>query len=307
MQSSAVALVTENTIAAACLLLNVLRHSVAGCELTQPGGRRCRGVRDCREEDVAEMDLTFFDVNVAIGEPTVRQAWDSLVRGDDLVGLMRSSGIEKAVAWHLAQREASPLLGNDLLNREIAGHPSVMGCWTMLPPLTDGLVTPDFFGRMKTSQIVALRAMPSAHRYLLNRVVFGRFLDEVGERRIPVILSLEHGSDWPAVYGALRDYPDLTCILADVGSWSQDRYTYPLLDTYENLCVETSMLSLEDGGVEAMAARFGAERILFGSGMPGRYAEAAMLQLTHAVIPDEDKQKIASGNLERLLAKEDLS
>ena len=80
-----------------------------------------------------------------------------------------------------------------------------------------------------------------------------------------------------------------------------DRYTYPLLKAYPNVHVETSMLSIEDGGVEEMVKRFGAARLVFGTGFPKRYAEAAMLQLTHADIGDADRQAIAADNMLRLI------
>ena len=53
-------------------------------------------------------------------------------------------------------------------------------------------------------------------------------------------------------------------------------------------------------GVEAVVSRFGAARLVFGTGFR-RYAEAAMLQLTHADISPADRLAIASGNLRQLL------
>jgi len=70
--------------------------------------------------------------------------------------------------------------------------------------------------------------------------------------------------------------------------------------------VETSLLSLEDGGVESMCGQFGAQRLVFGTGLPERYAESTSLQLTHADISDQDRAAIASGNLERLLEEAQL-
>lgn len=135
----------------------------------------------------------------------------------------------------------------------------------------------------------------------MNRVVWDDLLDELTEKRIPVLLSNEHGASWNQIYDLLRDYPQLTCVLCDIGAWSMDRYTYPLLQAYPNVYIETSLLSLEDGGVEEMVRRFGAQRLVFGTGFPKRYAEASMLQLTHADIDNADKQAIAADNMLHLL------
>ena len=64
---------------------------------------------------------------------------------------------------------------------------------------------------MKKNRVVALRAFPAHHNYLLNRVVFGKFMDEVTERRIPLLLSLEKaGGSWAAIYQLLTEFPNLT-------------------------------------------------------------------------------------------------
>ena len=249
------------------------------------------------------MELDFFDANVYVGQPTNRALFCPFLDGPELIGHMDQAGIRRALVWHIAQFDDSPVLGNDLLIDAISGNERLKGCWALLPPQTGEVVTPDFFDRMKEARIVALRACPDAHRYLLNRVVFGAFLDEVAERRIPLLLSLQHGVTWPVVYQLLQEFPTLTCVLCDIGTWSQDRYTYPLLENFERVFVETSLLALEDGGVEGVVDRYGADRLVFGTGLPERYAESATLQLTHADMAESDKQAIAGANLEGLLGE----
>ncbi|MCX6992995.1 MAG: amidohydrolase family protein [Kiritimatiellaeota bacterium] len=155
---------------------------------------------------------------------------------------------------------------------------------------------------MQRDRIVALRAFPAHHNYLLNRVVFGKFLDEVTERRIPLLISLEKaGGGWSAIYELLAEFPNLTCVLCDIGDWNSDRYTWPLLETYPNVFLETNLLTREDGGIEETVARYGAGHLLFGSNFPERYLEAAALAILQADIPAADKKKIASANLESLI------
>ena len=249
------------------------------------------------------MELTFYDINAFLGRPLCETLYDPVPTADDLLAAMDASGIAQAVPWHIAQHDGSPVDGNRLLAEQVSGRERLTGCWTVLPPRTDGVIGPRFFEDMRAARVVALRAFPEMHRYLLDAVVLGSFLGEVAERRVPLLLSLTRGVAWPAVYGLLRDCPNLTCVLCDIGTWSVDRYTYPLLDTYPNVYVETSMLSLEDGGVENMVAAFGADRLLFGTGFPERYAEASMFQLAHAGIPDRDRARIAHGNAERLFTE----
>ena len=249
--------------------------------------------------------LDFFDANCYLGRPT-RAVHQPVETAAELLAAMDRAGVQRALAWHVTQRDAHPADGNRLLDDAIGDDAAtrLRGCWTILPPQTREVIDDGFFDRMKARGIAALRAFPDPHRYLLNRITFGPFLDEVSHRCIPLLLSL--GGDnrgWPAIYGLLEEYPALTLVLCDIGIWGADRYTWPLLERYPNVLVESSLLALEDGGMEAMVARYGAGRILFGTGFPERYAESAVLQLLHADLSEADKAGIASGNLEALLSR----
>ena len=246
--------------------------------------------------------MKWFDANLWMGLPTV-PAFQPAAGAKELLAVLRRTGIDRALVWHVAQRDMFPGEGNRMLAEEIKDHDSLCGCWTLLPPQTGEVITSDFFQQMRRSRIVALRAFPGPHNYLLNRTVFGRFLDEVSERRIPLLLSPGGGAPWPVIYDLLKEYPALTCVVCDIGIWSADRFTWPLLETYPGVHLDTSLLALEEGGVEAAVGRFGAGRFVFGSGFPERYPEAAMLQLVHAEIPAPDRERIASRNLEALIGR----
>jgi predicted TIM-barrel fold metal-dependent hydrolase len=58
--------------------------------------------------------------------------------------------------------------------------------------------------------------------------------------------------------------------------------------------------------IEAFVESYGAGRMLFGTGFPKWDHGGMMLTLKHAEIAEEDKQTIAAGNLERILAEERL-
>lgn len=247
--------------------------------------------------------MHLFDVNLQIGRPSVRQ-YGAVSTTAELFSALEGTGITRGVVWHIAQRDGGPDIGNALLARAIAGDERAHGCWSIVPPQTDtDVMTPDFFDRMAVEKIVALRAFPDAQRFQLGRTTFGTFLDEVAERRIPLLITMHFAMDWPCVYHLLQEYPTLTVILCELGLWGQDRQSWPLLEQYPNVYLESSLVSLEAGGLEAAVKAWGAERILFGSGFPFHYPHAAVLDLLHAEITDSDREKIASGNLLRLLGE----
>ncbi len=249
--------------------------------------------------------MDFFDANAFIGRP-MRAIPGAVASWEELLGEMDAAGVGEALVWHIAQQQYHPAEGNRLLCEAAGDSSRLWKCWTVLPPQT-GEVPPDtLFEEMKSRRVVALRIFPNENRYIANRQVFGALMDEISDRRIPLLLSIEPGIGWPPVYALLKDYPKLTCILCDIGIWGQDRNTWPLLEGYPNVHIETSMLSIEASGIEAAVRRFGSERLVFGSGFPLRYLEAPMLDLVRSEIPDEDKRKIASGNLKRLIAEVEL-
>jgi predicted TIM-barrel fold metal-dependent hydrolase len=252
------------------------------------------------------MKIHFFDANVFIGRPH-NGVHKPALSIKDLLKEMDALDITRALVWHIAQYEESPVHGNAMLAEAISGQDRIYGVWTVLPPQTKEVIRDDFFIQMKKHRIAALRVFPDWHRFLANRDVFGAFLDELSERKIPLLLTFGRACiGWQQVHDLLREFPELVCILCDIGIWGVDRYTWPLLERYPNVYLETSLLSLEAGGLEAAVQKYGPKRFVFGTGFPERYGEAAILQLVHAEIPDSAKEQIAFGNLTDILNRERL-
>ena len=179
-------------------------------------------------------------------------------------------------------------------------------CWALLPPQTGELGRlEDWFVAAFESRVRAVTAWPDVNRFLLRSEVFGEVFGEMTARRVPFLCRCSwdaSGGSWERLYDLLRDFPEMTVILCNVGCWGPDRLFRPLLGAYPNVYLETSEYIL-DGGIEAFVDRYGASRLLYGSDFPAAYHGGMMLALAHADIADEDKEAIASGNLERLVSK----
>ncbi|NLW51360.1 MAG: amidohydrolase family protein [Candidatus Brocadiaceae bacterium] len=247
--------------------------------------------------------MRFFDCNCFIGRPLIAMLKPAPAAGD-LLSEMDRAGIEKALVWHVVQRDCAVPTGNALLAREIAGHRDrLTGCWAVLPPQTGELPPPEeFCDRMAEAGVRALRAFPDRHHYLLRRESCGPLLDVLVERRIPLFLEARGPGQWQAIYDLMRDFPDLVCVLADMHVWGTDRWFRPLVENYGHVYVEMSEYIL-DGGVDAFVESYGADRMLFGTGFPKMEHGGVMFMLKHADIADEQKQAIAAGNLERILSE----
>ncbi len=249
------------------------------------------------------MKIKFFDANAYIGTQMLG-VYKSAATAAELLEKMDEVEIEKALVYHMAQFDYSPEEGNKMLVETMAGNKRLFGCWTLLPPQTEEVIADNFFTQMKKNRIFALNLFPVHHRFLLNGVVFGEFFKELIKRKIPLVLSMrEGGATWEMLYSLLKEFPNLTCILTDLSIWGVDRYTFPLLEKYEKVYLESGVLSLHEGSFEMTVKKFGAKRLVFGTGFPEKYQEASMLHLLHSNISKTDKQKIAAGNMEKLLSE----
>lgn len=248
--------------------------------------------------------MEFFDVNIQIGYAAIYQ-YGQAVTINELFHLLEGINITRAVVWHAAERDAGADVGNALTSMAVSGDERALGCWSVVPPLTDyevrGESAAGFFNRMHAERIVALRAFPDVHHYQLSRTTFGSFLDAVSEHHIPLLMSLRFGLNWTVMQLLMREYPELTLILCDLGHWGQDRESWPLLQQYPNVYLESSLLSLEAGGLEAAVETFGAERIIFGSDFPWFSYPYCLGTIMGAEMTDEDRRNILYRNGRRIL------
>jgi hypothetical protein len=246
--------------------------------------------------------MDFFDCNVFLGRP-IQGALAPAGTVNDLLEEMQRDGISQCLVWHFSQYEAAPPFGNRLLAELIQPHPQLTGCWTLLPAQTKELPPPQqLFDEMRTARILALRAFPRSHQYLLDRLSLGTYLDAMVACRVPLFLSVRRGCEWQDVYAILEAYPELVCVICDHGPWGMDRFFRPLFERYRHVYVDTAQYML-DGGIEGIVKDYGAERLLFGSGFPESYFGGIMLMLRHARINQQAKSAIASENLARILTE----
>ncbi len=249
--------------------------------------------------------MKFLDVNCSVGFSAAGPSW----QGADLASTVEElerAGCEGAVITHLAQWETSAQRGNELVAQATAAHPQPQGCWCLLPESTGETLPPsEIFSRMAAHRIGLLKISPLAHLFVAGGLSVGGYLRECVDRRVHLLVSVKYDMGWQDLYGLLAEFPGLPVIVADHGCWGEDRYFRPLLEAYPGVRVELSNYLL-DGGIEDLVSRYGAGRVVFGSGFPRLYPGGMMLALRHADICDEDKALIAGGNLALMLEEERL-
>lgn len=220
----------------------------------------------------------------------------------DLLEEMDFAGIDEAYVYHSSMYSHHPTRGNEKIIKEVEGNEERLHkTWTILTPLTEPEYTPEiFFPEMKKHNVKALRAFPKRNRYMLDRVSMGEILDVLCEKNIPLYLTPM--DNWEHIFAVLKEFPKLTAIITNYGLWGSDRYFFPLLRAYENVYIDTSDYQVL-GGFESCYKLFGDERLLFGSNFPCDNYGGPVATLMGADIPMRAKEKIASENIERLMAE----
>lgn len=244
-------------------------------------------------------ELSLFDCNARIGRcSTPRPEQFTDVAG--LLAEMDRAGIEGALVHHAWSVEWDPHKGNEALLAEIAGHDRLRPCFVGLPPGTAEVPPPHDFAAQVKEAGGAVRLFPKEHQYILNDVTVGHMLDVFSAERVPLLIDIGQTS-WGELAGLLRRHPALSVLLLGL-YYRVDRYLYPLLERFGNLHVESGTYGVHRG-IEAVCARFGAERLVFGTDLPVHEVGGPIAMVTYADISHEEKQLIAGGNLRRLLGE----
>lgn len=250
----------------------------------------------------------FFDCNAAIGR-WKHPPFGGYTTADELEAVLDYMQVERAIVYHAFAQEGHAPIGNAMLIEELAGHPRLLPSWVLLPPHTGEMPAPVVLIKEMLQRGVRLaRLFPGAggHGFSLAPWCAGPLLDVLAEHRVPVVIDFTLGRrdspDWALIHGLCQRYPSLPIVLTGSGIGRASRSLFPLLEACANLHLELSRYTAFRT-VDGICERFGARRLIYGSGLPRVAAGVAITTVTHALIGDEDKALIASGNLERLLAE----
>lgn len=258
-------------------------------------------VRDYR---AACRRLSFFDAAAWIGRPATPE-FECRNTATAVLKLMQQVSIRRAIVTHTAAVDLDPVTGNELLFRAIRCHPALQGAVVLLPEGT-GEMRPitQYLDRCLRRKARLVRLFPKLHNFSLAHWCSGTLLKALEERRVPLVIWHSETS-WDQLRAIAQDYPALPIILEGTeGSGRKimyyNRLYYPLMRECPNLYLSLhyiyNYLLIED-----LVATFGAERLLFSSYLPRHDPNAALMKITHALIPERDKALIAGHNLERLL------
>lgn len=244
--------------------------------------------------------LEFFDCEVSFGLPGFKRETTPVTK-EDILGKFDRYGIDQALIRYEYAATGIPRVGNLELLEQIEDDPQLFPMWVAAPHHTGDFPHPEEL--VKAMQKYDVRALTlSGGSWVVGEWTCGELFRTIEKHKIPMLLPLGRvNNGFTGLYEILCNHRQLRIILTAV-SYTCLRDLYPMLEMFPNLHVCTSTLKTQMG-IEEIADKFGADRLLFGSGMPGLSGAASVALITYAKLDDERKQMIAAGNLKKLMSE----
>ena len=242
--------------------------------------------------------LKLFDCNCMIGRCSDNGT--ALQTANDLLAEMAHHNITKALVSHAFFWDFEIAYGNEMLLREIAGKSGLYPVVTVCPWATSKEMWPEETITILRDKAFGIRLFPVRNRFDLSESNLNAVMPIVRAARLPVLIEFEQVNNFGGFQALLERYPYVPLILARVGV-EKNRTLYPLLAKHKNLHVDISLYR-EHRGVEFLVQHFGADQILFGTGLPFLDAGASAFRVIYASLTPEDKEKLAYRNMERIIA-----
>ena len=244
--------------------------------------------------------LKFIDARCQLGRRSIVGEGEPTTH-EEILELMDRCHIEKAVAYHAIAKDGEMAGGNMELVKLTEGDDRFLRQWCAMPSaFGEFMSVEELFAGMKKYDVTSLRLLPKYCGYSLRPYALGKMMQAAADCKVPVFINMEE-VEIDAFYALCKDYPDVNFILGNT-AYRMNRYFGPILEECPNFYVTTGNY-VSHTGIKTFCDHFGAQKLIFDTGLPTGSATAAVSLISFAEISQEEKELIAHGNIERLLAE----
>ena len=256
----------------------------------------------------------ILDINAYLGHwPFRRLRYDT---PEGLTKLMEKAKIDLAVV-----SSASSVLYRNCHEGNVELHEAIRGHGNRFIPFA--CINPNYAGWREDLQycvdemgVKGIRLHPNYHDYDLSGENATALIQEATKRGLPLSVTLrmedERQSHWlvkvPSVpihqiIEAINRSPEATFILTYI-HFQEVEQIINACPKRQNFLIETTshyLLGDYPNHLQTLTDKIGVHRILFGSGMPLKYPQAALLKVECLQVSGEEKGKILGENAAKLL------
>lgn len=227
-----------------------------------------------------------------------------------ILSAMDHYGIHEAVVVDALAKDANPSAGNARVLGLTADQPRLHPAWAALMPHSRELPAPsELLTQMRAEGVVALFLFYRAFDIRLDDWGVDELLAPFAAARVPVFLCADpvgvrggvDQTDWPSVVNLCRRFPDLPVIVTEWRIYKTQRSVYSALSACPNLRIDLRALWLH-GRIEFICREFGADRMVWSSGLPHLVPGVPIMQLNYSRIREDELSAIAGANLRHLFS-----
>ncbi len=258
------------------------------------------------------MQLDFFDSNCILGK-IIKPTPMTPTTNDEILDELSRVGVTRVLASHAYALQGDITTGNNEILEMSRDRNNISPMWVI--PQHSLLDIPDpetYVTDMLAKGVKAVRVEPTIYNgYFVEEWALGPLWRKLEEQRIPVFIGGSDIGKYPDqprtgfspsnLYQISQTFPDLPLVIYKL-NFSSIRVIVALMKQCENLYVENSYFTAHNG-IEFLVEMVGANRVIFGSGMPWSPPGPAALSIAFASISKLDKELIAEKNLNSLLEK----
>ena len=258
------------------------------------------------ESGQPQANLSFTDCHCALGTWTV-PGWRVFERAGDLLAEMDARGIAEALVHHATAKECDMDAGNAEILRQVAGAERLHAAVVVAPQDLGGSSEASRIGALVHEGAKAAWMFPGLHRFAFKPWMIEGIAQHLAHHRLPLFVDfgnkhwMDRLTDWAGVDQVCSAFPEIPIVLVREGLGST-RMLLSLMERHANFHLELSYFQPNDG-VGELARRFGAQHLLFGSGMPVYDPGPPMSLVAYAGLDRAGRQLVAGDNLNTLLKR----
>lgn len=244
-------------------------------------------------------DLLYFDAFTRVGPRWKKHpahAW----KLSDVLAEMDHCSISGALVASTLSVQYDLMYSNLELSSWVKPHRHLFPIWNVMPHQTGEFPEPrKLDALMRSHDVRAVSLHPTANAWDWFADHSQALLDWLERKRILTIILREEFGAWSDLDRFLGMHPRLPVLLT-AAWWSEQRFVLPLLAKHRNLHLSFDRFQI-NYGIEDLVGQGHEDQLVFASDAPRMSMGAHRCYVDYAEVPFRTRQKIAAGNLIRLL------
>lgn len=243
--------------------------------------------------------LFFFDAYTQIG-PRARKHPAHPWKLEDVTAEMDHCSVSAALVASTTSVTYDAMYSNLELSHRLSGRGNLHAIWNVMPHLSGEFPAPEKLAKLlREYDVRAVTLYPKTNAWDLESEHSRPLLRWLARRRMLTLIERAELASFRDLENLLKRYPELPVLLLGA-HWGEQRFVIPLLRQYRSLHIAFDHFQIHYG--PEYLTQIGCEdQLVFASRSPIMSMGAHRCYIDYADVPLRVRQKIAGGNLLRLL------